>query len=378
VNTSPVTIDPASADHADALATSGKGFSEAKVVATRQPKSGSVVTPARVGVVIATFNRRGSVGRLLNDLQRQQFADVSADEVEIVIVNDGGSVAVEDELPETSRVAITLLDRPNGGPAAARHSGIERTSAEIVIILDDDMRVGPDFIDAHVRTHQGGAHVVYGLIEGDGDDGPLFERFHQGHIDKWLEECRAGATPQGERLCTGNVSFRRGDYDEVGGFDRSLVRCEDRDLGIRLQILGVPFAFCESARSSHHSSHTDVGTWRKRSAVYGESDVVISQKHNSVAQLSPWQFLTELPKVVHPLLVAVAAVPPLGTAIGPVIYRVGQLSDRLGFPSVGVKLAGLTYGIDYYRGAGRRWGGGSAVLKSLRGWKATNAKGTPA
>jgi GT2 family glycosyltransferase/thioesterase domain-containing protein len=342
------------------------------VVATRLPLS-SDLGPVDVSVVIATYNRRGSIGRLMQDLQHQLFAGGRERHLEIVIVNDGGTVSVEDELPDTTRFPITLLNRQNGGPAAARHSGIERTAADIVIILDDDMRVGPNFIDAHLRSHEAGAHVVYGLIEGEADSGPLFERFHQGHIDRWLEECRAGATPQGERLCTGNVSFRRNDYDEIGGFDRKLIRCEDRDLGIRLEQLGVAFAYSEEAKSSHHSGHTDVKAWRKRSAVYGESDVVISMKHPSISELSPWEFLNELPTAVSPLLVSVAALPVLGNVVGPAVYRVGQVLDRLGFGAGAVKLAGLTYGIDYYSGAGRRWGSASAAIGALRRWKSAGA-----
>jgi hypothetical protein len=148
-----------------------------------------------------------------------------------------------------------------------------------------------------------------------------------------------------------------------------LIRCEDRDLGIRLEQKGVAFAYCEAAQSSHHSGHTDVGTWRDRSAVYGESDVVISMKHANVRELSPWQFLNELPTAIHPLLVAVSVFPPLGKPVGALVYKSGQVLDRVGMSSVGVKLAGLTYGVDYYRGAGRRLAANGSAYRSLRDWK---------
>jgi GT2 family glycosyltransferase/thioesterase domain-containing protein len=330
---------------------------------------GGSLVPVKVSIVIATFNRRGTVGQLLGDLEAQQFLRVSPSEIEVIVVNDGGNVDVEAELPSDSLFPITVLNRSNGGPAAARHSGIERSTGETVVILDDDMRIGSGFLDAHIEKHEEGAHVVYGLIQGDADTGPLFGRFHQGHIDRWLEECRAGAVPRGERLCTGNVSFRRQDYDLIGGFDRSLVRCEDRDLGIRLELAGVQFQYSEAAVSTHHSEHADVGQWRTRSTVYGESDVSISRKHKDHSELSPWSFLTELPTIVHPLLIAVAALPVLGGPVGFVVYRFGELLDKVGVHGAAIKLAGLTYGVDYYRGAGRRWGGVRPTLDALRSWR---------
>jgi GT2 family glycosyltransferase/thioesterase domain-containing protein len=330
-------------------------------------------TCVKVSLVIATYNRQGTVGPLLNDLALQHFESISPTELEVIVVNDGGSVAVEKELPPNSPYSITVLNRPNGGPAAARHTGIERSNGQIVVILDDDMRVGPEFLDAHVNMHASGAHVVYGLIRGEVHVGPLFARFHQGHIDRWLDECRNGALPRGERMCTGNVSFRRNDYDNVGGFDRSLVRCEDRDLGIRLELAGVPFRYCEQAVSTHHSEHADIDQWRSRSAVYGESDVTISRKHNDVAALSPWSFLDDLPKPVHPLLLAVAAFPSVGKPLGFGVYHFGELLDRCGLNDAAVKLAGLTYGVDYYRGAGRRWGSASVTFQALRRWKSSRS-----
>jgi thioesterase domain-containing protein/GT2 family glycosyltransferase len=323
-------------------------------------------------IVIATFNRKDSLRLLLNDLAEQ----VTTDPFEVVVVNDGGTVNVRSEIPEGLPFRVRLVNRPNGGPATARHTGITLTTAPIVMIIDDDMRVAPSFLAAHVSAHHGGAQVVYGLIKGErieGQNEPLFTQFHQKHIDLWLEECRNGATPRGDRLCTGNVSFRLEDYLKVGGFDQSLVRCEDRDLGVRFEILGASFAYSEHAESRHRSDHVDVNQWRRRSAIYGQSDLLISRKHPGRHDLSPWSFLQVLPTVAWPLLIGVALVPQAAQPVGRGIYKLASVFNKAGLTSVAVKLAGLTYGVDYYRGAGTEWGSPSRALKAFRIWRHNSA-----
>ncbi len=330
-------------------------------------------TSLQVSVVIATYNRAESLGRLLIDLTDQALAALHPSEVEILVVDDGGNHDVASVLPARSPFDLTLVTQANGGPAVARHAGIASSTGAVVIVLDDDMRIGPGFVQAHLDAHVAGADVVYGLIEGDKGKGPLFARYHQMHIDRWLDECRAGAAPRGDRLCTGNVSFSRNAYVSVGGFDPNLIRCEDRDLGIRLEQAGYRFTYCESALSTHESGIHDRSDWRRRNEIYGESDVVISAKHAQRAALSPWAFLAELPTVVHPLLIAVAAFPVLSRPLGAVVYRVGERFDRAGMDSVAMRLAGLTYGVDYYGGAGRRWGSTRRAVAALTEWRSSRA-----
>ncbi len=325
---------------------------------------------ARVSVVVATYNRPESLGRLLGDLTNQSFTTMGPADIEVVVVDDGGVHDVASVFPSASPFTLTLVSQRNGGPASARHRGIATTQGAVVIILDDDMRVGPSFVQAHLDAHDAKAEVVYGLIQGDDGKGPLFARYHQMHIDRWLEECRSGAVPRGDRLCTGNVSFARAAYDAIGGFDTSLVRCEDRDLGIRLEQAGYRFAYCEPALSTHESGIHDRADWRRRNEIYGESDVIISTKHQGEAAVSPWAFLAELPTVIHPLLIAVAAMPRLSRPVGAAVYWAGERLDRAGKTSVAMRFAGLTYGVDYYGGAGRRWGSLAATRKALRHWRA--------
>lgn len=317
-----------------------------------------------LGVVIATYDRPDSLRELLGDLAEQ----VTERPFRVVVVDDGGHADLDSVRPVAPPFDLRFIRRDNGGPGAARHCGIEALDTDVIVIVDDDMRVATDFVQSHWDAHQRGAEVVYGFIAppDDLDRAPLFARFHQRAIDQWLELYRAGTTPSGGRLCTGNVSMRRGAYVAVGGFDLTLVRCEDRDLGLRLEERGCRFAMVEAARSEHRSDHRDAGAWRRRNVVYGRSDEVIARKHPRRADVSPWSFLDELPYVVRPLLVSAALAPRLLGPVGAAAYRVAELADRRAAVGPAMKLVGLTYGLDYYRGVGLQGGGARAAWRSLR------------
>jgi glycosyltransferase involved in cell wall biosynthesis len=352
----------------------------ATMTRSRSQPDGSLLQAA---VIVATFNRPGAVTTVLSDLAKQTVLDFDSDRpdsdrpdrdgvpFEVIVINDGGDVDVATEVPDDLPFRTRLVVRSNGGPARARHSAILRTCAPIIIVVDDDMRIDPDFVKAHLAQHRRGAEVVYGMIatQPSGDE-PLFTRFHDQHIQRWLDACRRGEVPRGELLCTGNVSFRRSEYLAIGGFDQSLVRMEDRDLGIRFEEKGLSFAFAVDAISTHQSDHTDVAVWRSRSRVYGTSDLAIARKYPQRADLSPWSFLSELPLVVHPLLIMSACLPFTSNVVGSVTYGLARLAERVGRRRVGVKLAGLTYGIDYYAGVGRGWGSWRTALAELKRWKA--------
>lgn len=317
-----------------------------------------------VSVVVATFNRLEGIRSLLADLSVQDCAPGS---FEVVVVDDESNIAVTLDIATSAlagrpadefRFGLRLFRRPNGGPAVARDNGIAEATGAIIVIVDDDMHVGPGFVSAHQRLHAGGATVVLGNIQTPStDELALFERFHMGTLKKFVDSVERGEpVVEGARLCTGNVSFRKLSYQRVGGFDTSLRRCEDRDLGIRFELAGERIVFGAEAISTHHSDHRDSAVWRKRNRLYGELDTKIAAKHPLLAKASPWAFLASLPKGATPVGLLSSFAPPIGALGGALAYRVAHLFDRRSTAKVAVRLTGLSYGLDYYAGVGKALG----------------------
>ena len=340
------------------------------------PSSGSPdalagVEPAvAVSVVIATFNRLDSLLWLLDDLNGQIHLVGGFD---VTVVDDGSAVAVEGEINARPRkFDCRVIRRSNGGPGVARDTGISASAGAIIVILDDDMVIPPTFLASHQRQHLDGASVVLGHIRGPQIGHlPLFERFHQRTLDRFVSAYNNGdAVAEGVRLCTGNVSFSRAAYEAVGGFDLTLRRCEDRDIGIRFEQRGYKFAFAHDAWSEHRSDHEDVATWRRRSTLYGALDTKISGKFPAVSSVSPWEFLYKLPKLSLPFLWFAALFPSVGHGLAGRAYAVAEVADRRRFERAAMLGASLCYGTEYYCGVGEAIGKSGGRVATIRSFLA--------
>jgi glycosyltransferase involved in cell wall biosynthesis len=330
----------------------------------------------RLAVVVATYNRPTGLAHLLQDLAEQQL---SAASFEVIVVDDGSSPPVRSRV-ETLALpyALTLIEQANAGQAAARDAGIRGATAELIVVVDDDMRLAPEFLRAHLELHESGHRLVLGEIRSAPQLGqmPLFERFHARSHAMYLAAVRRGESVHGDALCTGNVSLRRADYISIGGFDASLPCSEDRDLGIRLERHGAQPTFSERAYTVHHSDHTDLGKWLQRARLYGHCDSRIAEKHADLEYVDPWRFLFMVNPVSRPLLLLAVVAPPAGRALSRAAMTVSQGIDRWGLAPIAVAGTTFVYGLEYFMGVREH---GASTATTLRGlasyyWKRRAAK----
>jgi glycosyltransferase involved in cell wall biosynthesis len=330
--------------------------------------NGSRGTPANaipdISVVVATYNRENLLRELIGDLAKQTLPAAS---FEVLLVDDGSKVPVQKVLEgEKTPYDLRVIAQTNAGPAAARHRGIVEAKAEVILIIDDDMRFPPTLLEEHLRRHREGSSVVLGHIRSAPrlKEMPLFERFHAQQLDRQVAAFRSGLQARGVHLCTGNVSFRRADYLAIGGFDRTLARSEDRDLGIRLERAGARFTFSEDAYTVHESDHTSLDVWMKRAFLYGIYDSRIGAKHSDVPSVSPWRFLFLVHPVSRPLLLATTAVPTAGKVAARSLMAICDWLDERGLERAALKGTTLVYGIEYFRGLREQAG---SLLGAARG-----------
>jgi glycosyltransferase involved in cell wall biosynthesis len=339
----------------------------------------AVAERCAISVVVATYNRTGGLTAVLRDLELQELGDAT---YEVVVVDDGSAKSVIPPLSAgTYGFPLTVVRQENGGPGSARHRGIGYSSGEVVVIIDDDMHVPPTFLASHLDFYGKGIDVVLGrILSPDDPTLPLFERFHMEVLERFVTEYERGESrPEGIRLCTGNVSFRKSAYDDVGGFDLNLVRCEDRDLGLRLELAGYVFAFSTAAWSEHQSDHEDVGVWQKRSRLFGELDTKISLKHPSHRTASPWSFFPKLPMPLRPLLFAAACFPKIGAELGSRSYQLGLWIEKSGRAKTAMSFASLCYALEYFSGVGSAFGRPRVkrVFESFRKYEKSASKADP-
>ena len=324
-----------------------------------------------LSVVLATYRRGPSLRRLLEQLAAQTLP---AAQFEVVVVDDGSpepAAAALEGLAVPYR--LTLLRQENAGPAAARDRGAHQAGGEVLLIVDDDMQVAPDFLERHLALHTPGTRTaVFGWIRPDPAVGrlPLFERYNAATLSGWADELEHGLIElQGNRLCTGNVSMRRADYLAVGGFDQTLECSEDAELGLRLEESGVRFVFSRAASVLHGSDHDD-GRWVRRARRYGAVDSRIAKKHPGVAHADPWRYLYALPLAGRPFLWLGLLMPTLAGAVIALARAAAAACSALGLERLALRGAGVVFGINYFRGMRDEAGSTGALLRGLVGYLA--------
>jgi serine acetyltransferase/glycosyltransferase involved in cell wall biosynthesis len=305
----------------------------------------------KLSVVVATFNRLPRLLELLADLAEQT---VPAEQFEVVVVDDGSATPVGPRLAQL-RLPYRLVQsvQQNAGPAAARHRGVLLAEGDIVVFVDDDMRVAQNFLAAHLNAHEAGKRVVQGYIAPPPDVAalPLFERFHAYQIERVADAVQRRLEPMhGIYLCTGNLSVRREDYLAAGGFDATLRNSEDRELGVRLEKRGLEPALSVEARSDHHSDHDSLDQWLARSFNYGVYDLRIARKHPDVDTADPWRFWFMVSPLSRPFLATALLAPRVAEPISRVVIETALGADRVGLERLALAGTTLCYGIAYFRG----------------------------
>ncbi len=90
-------------------------------------------TDARVSCVIPVYNGARFIGEAIESVLGQQ----GCRQVEIIVVDDGSTDSTQDVVSRFS-AHVSYVHQPNGGSASARNTGIKRSSAEFVALLDAD------------------------------------------------------------------------------------------------------------------------------------------------------------------------------------------------------------------------------------------------
>jgi glycosyltransferase involved in cell wall biosynthesis len=207
-----------------------------------------------ISVVMPTYRRAHGLRRVLAPL----LADPAA--TEVVVVVDGsedGSFELLQELA-ASHPALRPRFQANAGEAAARQTGIEHASGEIVLLLDDDVEAAPGLVAGHAAAHAGGEDaVVVGYMPPEpprSGDPDAFSTLL--YAEAYEARCRTYEQEPDSilrHLWAGNVSLPRAAALRVGmGTDDFQERYHpDRELGMRLLAAGLTGRFDRSLRATH-------------------------------------------------------------------------------------------------------------------------------
>lgn len=196
-------------------------------------------------VVIATRDRCRALARALESLAQQE----NAPPYEVIVVDNGSSDATRETVERAAAAAqspeggtVRYCYEPRANRGAARNRGVAQATGTYVVFCDDDVRVPPQWLGAHIAAHAGDNDVV---------NGPILNV-----TDAAAEPKPRLANYSRAFLCTCNVSLRKAAFDRCGGFDErfDLYGWEDTELGVRLREGGARWRFAWDAYLWHVKS----------------------------------------------------------------------------------------------------------------------------
>jgi glycosyltransferase involved in cell wall biosynthesis len=208
-------------------------------------------TIASVTVVVPTIGRAR-----LAEVVGGVLADPATGEVVVVADRDRARVDELVAMAASGDPRVVVVAGEGRGPAAARQTGIERATGELVVLLDDDVVPAPGLVTAHRAAHASGTRaVVVGPmpVAADLRATSAVARLYANDYDaEWSRHLERPDSALRD-LWGGNVSVRRVDalaVPQVGPLG-DLRNREDQEWGLRARSAGLRGAVAPEAVAVH-------------------------------------------------------------------------------------------------------------------------------
>lgn len=205
----------------------------------------------RASIVVPSRGGAARLPVLFESLRRQTEQDV-----EMLVVIDGDIDGSEEIVTGAGAdLPVRAIVFPeNRGRAAALNAGFGAARGDVLIRSDDDLELEPDFVEHHVRLHEGHARGVIGMCRDVFPDTP-YARAYGREADESIRSQAASTPPDRTwQWWSGNVSTTAEDFALVGGYDEAFraYGWEDIEWGYRLHQLGREILIAPGFTTLHH------------------------------------------------------------------------------------------------------------------------------
>lgn len=185
-----------------------------------------------VSIVLPTYNRVAYLREAVASVQAQTY-----DHWELVVVDDGSTDGTHAFLESLGDARVRAVRRAHDGNVALlRNVGARESRGAYFALLDSDDTWLPEKLalqleDLHARPECRWSYTGFTHVDEHGNGSPWLNRrpwsAYGGQILDVVVAVQA-------LIATSTVIVERGLFQSVGGFDESLLRCEDYGLWIRL------------------------------------------------------------------------------------------------------------------------------------------------
>lgn len=233
-----------------------------------------------VSVIMPVRNEADFIERSLGAVLDQDYPH---DRMEVFVadgLSNDGTVDLVHQLASQSDIQVNIVENPRRIVPTGFNAALECARGDIVIRIDGHTEIASDYVRTCVDTlERTGAQNVGGRMNAHGRGlfgkavaaatstpfGVGGARFHYSRHEEAVDTVYLGAWP-------------RTVFDELGGFDKELVRNQDDEFNYRLRASGGIIVLNPAIRSVYYNRSTFRGLVRQYFQ-YGLYKVRVMQKH---------------------------------------------------------------------------------------------------
>ena len=221
-----------------------------------------------VSVVIPSWNGCALLVACLQSLAAQTFRDF-----EIIVVDDASTDNTAETVARDFASVRLVRHEKNRGFCGAVNTGIREARGEHIVLLNNDMTLAPDFLQALVaEAEQSKAALVAPLILWQDQPDVIYgagdRQYRSGRPESiGFHAPQSGFTFEDDvfGVCAGAALYRREVFDRLGVFDETFeVYFSDSDLSFRARLAGYRARFTRDAIAYHVGSASLFGRTLKR------------------------------------------------------------------------------------------------------------------
>lgn len=239
----------------------------------------------RFSIIIPVYNRPEELSELLESLSIQSYDK----EFEIIVIEDGSARPAKDVIDNFQQsLSISYLIKQNSGPGLSRNYGMQRSTGNYFIILDSDVILPANYLQAVDQRLQAAYTDFFGGPDAAHDSfSPL-----QKAINYSMTSVLTTGGLRGKKQTKNfqprsfNMGISKKAFEDTGGFSAQHFG-EDIDLTFRLWQAGYKSQFIEEA-FVYHKRRTTLRSFFRQTFNFGAARPILNEMYPASSKITYW------------------------------------------------------------------------------------------
>jgi glucosyl-dolichyl phosphate glucuronosyltransferase len=234
-----------------------------------------------ISIIICTYNRAKFLPGALNSLTKQTLG---SSRFEIIIINNNSTDNTEaiskNFIASNPQLNVKYFLETQKGLSAARNRGLKESACDLIIFIDDDADVFPNYIEVGLAFFEAnpdmsafGGKII--PVYGDGKEPEWLSKPLWGLVTKADWGNKIAQYPKGKRPYGCSMAFRKKVFDEIGSFNSDLLfRSEDKYIFTQLAAHNKLYMYNPEFIVYHHidNSRITFESFKKMSLEIGRGE----------------------------------------------------------------------------------------------------------